>query len=152
MSPQLVLLEELGHQLGGGNAETAAARLAAIGLPAPVRDWQGRLAVPVEIAEKAVEGYRLEVEAAEAKRAAYDAYVAEREQRRLAAGRAAADKAMEATYRAGLRHREESFAAVVGPSLRGSPIEQAAGRAARLEAMAEFDSKHPLKPFEKFKG
>jgi hypothetical protein len=48
-SPQLVPLEELGPQLGGGNAETAAARLAATGLPTPVTDWQGRLAVPVEV-------------------------------------------------------------------------------------------------------
>jgi hypothetical protein len=56
MSAQLVPLEELGPQLGGGNAETAAARLAATGLPVPITDWQGRLAVPVEIAEKAVEG------------------------------------------------------------------------------------------------
>jgi hypothetical protein len=152
MSPQLVPLEELGHQMGGGTAETAAARLAATGLPAPVQDWQGRLAVPVEVAEKAVAEYRDEVESAEPRRRGYELYLAEREQRRQATGQEAAEKAMSAYYEAACREIAASFAGFAGPVPRYGPAEQAAGSAARHQAVTDFDRKHPAVPFEHWEG
>jgi hypothetical protein len=151
-SPQLVPLEEVGGQMGGAGVETVVARIAVSGLPPAVEDWQGRPAVPAEVAAKLASGYQREVAEAEARRAAYDAYVPEREQHRQTAGQAAAEKGMQTAYEAGSRELRESYAAFVGPSLRGSPSEQAVGRQARLEALAAFDSKHPLIAFERFKG
>jgi hypothetical protein len=151
MSPVLVPLEELAVQLGGGTAETAAARLALAG-QTPVEDWQGRLAVPVEVAEKAITAYRRDVEDAEARRAAYDVYLAEREARRHRAGEVAAQKAMDATHDGELQHQQETYAGFVGQVPADNAHTRVAGREARREALIAFDAKHPLTPFEKFKG
>ena len=151
-SSQLVPLEELGFQLGGGTAETAAARLAATGLPAPVEDWQGRLCVQAAVAAKAVAEYQDEVESAEARRRGYELYLAEREQRRQAAGQEAAEAAMLAYHEACCREIAANFAGFASPVPRYGPAEQAAGSAARRDAVADFDRRNPLKPFEKFKG
>jgi hypothetical protein len=152
MSPQLVPLEELGPQLGGGNAETAAARLAATGLPAPVSDWQGRPCVQAAVAAKAVAEYRDEVESAEARRRGYELYLAE--QRRQATGQEAAEKAMLAHYEAGCREIAANYAGfvAVGTVPRYGPAEQAAGSAARHEAVTDFDRKHPTVALEHWEG
>lgn len=147
----LVPLEELGAQLGGGNAETAAARLAATGHGVPVEDWQGRLCVPAEIAAEAVNAYQLEIEEAEARQAAYRLYVNERDGRRRAAGEKAAEKARLAVRQADRAYQRETFAGLVG-ELGDSPHAYQAAREAFSAAVVEFDRKHPLKPFEKFKG
>lgn len=148
----LVTLEELGAQLGGGTVETAAARLAATGLADPVEDWRGRLCVPSEVAARAVLDYQDEVVKSEAQRAAYNAYVAEREERRRAAGQVAAEKAQQAAHEAELRTNDVDFAGFVGKVPADNAHTRAAGREVQREALIGFDAKHPLTPFEKFKG
>jgi hypothetical protein len=72
----LVLLEELGFEMGGGNTETAMARLP--GRSKAVTDWQGRLCVSSEIAAKMLAAYQDEVAEAATRVANYEAYVRSR--------------------------------------------------------------------------
>jgi hypothetical protein len=152
MPATLVPLEEIAAEMGA-TVEIVVARLAATGRGEPGVDWRGQPVVSPEVAAELVAEFRQEVREEAERRAAYDAYLADRQEHRRAAGAEAAEKAMRAQYEIGSRRRAERYAAfsVLGGTLRYSPAELTAGRAARLEAYAEFDAANPVDPFEAFK-
>lgn len=144
----LVPLEELAFRLGGGHVEMVVARLAVEGHAPPVEDWQGRLAVPADVAAKLVASFEREVESIDAKRSAYEAYLVEHERQRREVGAQAYRKAANEAELEALK--DASFVSLSAPT--PGPRSRQAGREARQAAELAFDAKHPLKTLAEFKG
>jgi hypothetical protein len=147
----LVPLEEVAGQFGG-SPEVVLARLDLGGHPAPTPDWKGDPCIPADVAARLVGDHQAEVEQYEARKLAYEAYVAEHSERRRAAGAEAFEKAQREAHEDELRSIAVDFAGFVGQVPVENAHTKAAGREAQREVLNAFDAKHPLTPFEKFKG
>ncbi len=144
----LVPLAAIAGRLGG-TVGMVLDRLAAEGRPEPVTDWRGELAVGSEVATRVVAAYEQEIQAEEARRAAYAAYEREREARRAQVAQEVFERvSREAMARTIAKEEYAAFVNLTGPA--PGPQERAAGRAAAAEAVREFDAKNPLVALEQF--
>jgi hypothetical protein len=150
---QLVPLEEVAYQMGGGTIETAVARLHLAGQTATA-DWQGRPAVTVQVAAELVAGYEQETASLLAKQAAYQQYVAAHQEARREAGLAAYRAGEQRAHQAELRAIDSDYAGVTGSSrsLRaGTPYTRGVAVAERQKALQAFDANHgPIRPLEEW--
>ena len=147
---QLVALDEVAYQMGGAPVETAVARLGHLG-QTPAVDWQGRLAVPVEVAAELVDGYEQEVAQADERRARTSSTCVtarttdRRPPRSQPRRRSSGPRSRTARATRQLRRLRRRGAAQ-------QCVHPAAASAARRQALAGFDKRFPVQSFEEWEA